>query len=368
MTHPGPQFRPPTDQARPPEGWSPQPPPMPPSPPRGGWYQAPSPPPPQRRNGLLILAIVAVVVVLAVLAGYLLRPRGNPEASPEPSGPTAIGPIPTPESTTPEPTETATMTHAPQQREAPSPVPSDLVTVHPEVPVPTPTTVGPDPTNPGYNSEEGRGGFIQPRESRPAVEAPDATPEQSWPNIPDPGPWTGPWQTVIGDRGSYQVPSEWQIEKPGLRRGYQTMGRTIVASTLAVHGPDACQGETDLSYVGLVKPAKDTDSQEQARLIAHQWALLINTEWEGDYYLVPEPVTMEFPFSDGTQGYLSTVTFVPRTQQDCDFPAMRVSVAVRGSQDATYSHGIIAVSYVGKEGELGLTLERQVLSSFAPHE
>ncbi|MDO5065746.1 MAG: hypothetical protein Q4D96_00495 [Propionibacteriaceae bacterium] len=383
MTHPGPQFTPAGGQPPPPPGWSPGPPPpmppsqLPPGPPPGGWYQAPPPPP--RRNGPLIAAIIAVVVVIAVMAGYLLWPKGNDQATPEPQSSTSIeppapSPSPTPESTPPSPTPTATAPTSPPAAQqvpgdAPPPVPEDLVTVHPELPAPTPTATGSNPTNPGYNPENGRGGFIQPRENRPPIEAPDATPEQTWPTIPDPGPWTGAWQTVAGERGIYQVPSDWKVEGPGVLRGYQVMGRTVGVNGIAVHGPDACQASEDLSFVGITKATdKAVNTQKYSRFVAHLWALVINTEWEGDYYLVPDPVTMEFPFADGTKGHLSTVTFVPKTKHDCDFPAIRVSAAIRTGDSGQQAHAIVAVSYVGKEGELGVALERQVLSSFRPPE
>lgn len=303
--------------------------------------------------------VIVLTLVLCVMA-YLIWPKGQ-QASPPPPTPT-----PTTATSIPSPTEPPT-TAQPEPGGAPSVVPTDLPTLDPPVPTPTPTVAGPDPVNPGYDPENGRGGFIEPRTDRPAVEAPDATPAQTWPSIPDPGPWQGEWTVVSGERGLYQVPAEWSVESPGTIRGYQTMGRTVAIQTSASYGPKSCQGN-DLAFVGLLKPAEDVEAADYSQWVAHYWALLINTEWEGDYYLVPKPVTTEFPFTDGTSGYLSTVTFVPKPAKKCDFPAVRVSVVMRSSTDGNTTHGMVAVSEVGKDGELGITRERQVLSTFRPNE
>lgn len=354
--------------------------PMPPMPPNGGWHQPPpGPPPPSGRNTGLIVALVAVLIVAAVLVGYVLWPKGEqtaepPAASPSPSpsvpaSPSASGTSPGP-STSPSPSVASGSTappssSAPTSGEAPPVVPSDLPTVNPDIPAATPTEAGPDPLNPGYDPEKGRGGFKEPRAERPPIEAPDATPAQEWPTIADPGPWTGSWQQVVGERGRYVVPADWVVDIDVLR-GYDTMAKTLVVRDSAAFGKDPCGGD-DLAFVGTMKPIEGKRQDALAEFMASSWSLLINTEWEGDYYLVPEPVTMEFPFADGLKGYLSTVTFVPKRPGECDFPAVRVSVVTRSTSDASRIAVMVMVSRVGKEGELGLTLERQILSSYVPN-
>lgn len=398
MTQPGPDPRFNAPHGQPPQGWYPpqqppapppgQPPsfsyppsgPMPPMPPNGGWHQPPpGPPPPSDGNTGLIVALVAVLIVAAVLVGYVLWPKGEqtaepPAASPSqspsaPASPAISEEPPSPSATSAPSTATGTTvppaTNAPASGEAPPVVPSDLPTVNPDIPAATPTEAGPDPLNPGYDPEKGRGGFKEPRAERPPIEAPDATPAQEWPTIADPGPWTGSWQQVVGERGRYAVPADWVVDIDVLR-GYDTMAKTLIVRDSSVFGKDQCQGE-DLAFVGTMKPIEGKRQDALAEFMASSWSLLINTQWEGDYYLVPEPVTMEFPFADGVKGYLSTVTFVPKHPGECDFPAMRVSVVTRSGGDPSQIAVMVMVSRVGKEGELGLTLERQILSSYVPN-
>lgn len=247
-----------------------------------------------------------------------------------------------------------------------------------QTPVPTtpgaasPTAQWSDLTgiNPGYRPDDPQNSnpfATEPRESRPPVARPDATPEQAWPSAePTPSELDG-WVEVDGglSRGRYRIPAGWTY-KDGLIMGYETMHQLVVGGEVSFDRDGQCQGDY-WSAVLLQKvattPADPADVTLQA---ARNWAQLRNTEWEGDYYEVPEPTLEPFTFDDGVEGSLATVSFVPMYSDEysCNTPAIRFSVASRADGAGFYS--MVAISHIGDPESLPQASERQILATLAP--
>lgn len=310
---------PPPSYGRPPSGPPPGPPYGPP-PSRGG-----------RGSSGLIIGAVALAVVL-ILGGVLFAALKNRE-------PSGVSPIETPSvgPSEPDPTE-------------PTPMPSESTSEDPGI-------------NPGYDPvEDPDKPFHQPRASRPPVAHPTATPEQTWPTFPPPeGELTG-WIEVDGEeRGSAKVPEGW-VSEEGMA-GYESMHDLMVMRYLALDRPGQCEGK-EFGLVGMMLPAEGGTPMRVAGGDVTRWAQMRNTEWEGDYYAVPEPEIEAFTFDNGNEGALATITFVPMYPHDysCNTPATRLTVVAQESGGKVYR--MVTVAHIGLPESLPVEHERRILATF----
>lgn len=228
-------------------------------------------------------------------------------------------------------------------------------------------TTDPRDVNPGYQPEETGGPFASPRPSRGPVLPPSATPTQTWPTFPDGGRPLAGWTTVdAADRGSYEIPSGWTYHD-GLFIGYETMrGLSVAATYISKDRENECGGTDEYSFMALLKPSPGGSAAKAAPTIARQWAEAANTQYEGDYYDVPEPASEPFTFADGRTGALATVTFVPvfADEYSCPAPAVRFTVVSLTSGTETYS--AVVRSAVGLPESLSEKAEREILARYRP--
>ena len=196
---------------------------------------------------------------------------------------------------------------------------------------------------------------------------PSATPTQTWPTFPDvASPLTG-WRTVdAADRGTYEIPSGWTYRE-GVFIGYETMrGVSVGAVYVSKDRADQCGGMNAYGFLALIKPSEGASAATTAPTIVGTWAVAANTQYEGDYYDVPEPHVEPFTFADGRTGSLATVTFVPAFVEEwgCPAPAVRFTVVSLTSGEKTYS--AIVRSAVGLPESLSVSAERGILARYRP--
>lgn len=218
--------------------------------------------------------------------------------------------------------------------------------------------------NPGYDPSPAEPpAFGEARESRPPVADPAATPEQTWPTFPSPGETLTGWVEMDGeDRGRYRVPADWTV-KPGLMVGYETLHEVVITSGVAFYREDQCAGENHYGFAGL-RPASDVSPRSAAYSDVTTWAQIRNTEYEGDYYEIPEPEFEDFTFDNGNTGALATVSFVPMypRERGCSSAAMRFTAVAQEHEGLTYR--MIVVAHIGHEDALSVEEERAVLATF----
>ena len=319
----GPQFQPPS----PPSFQAPQPPPrwQPPTLPSPQWGRPAKPP---FNVGLFVVLLVSVLISVATLLFLSFRPGSTSEDTP----------LPSPTTTRPGPSTPV----APPSGE-------DLSTI-----------------NPGYNPVPGAP-FASGRATREPVRPPSATPTQTWPDeVPPAHELTG-WRTFQADkeRGTFQLPADWEFSS-GTVFGYETMqGPSILAGSASFYRDDQCNGH-DYARTGVYRAQDGTDAARITARLAARWAQASNTQYEGDYYDVPEPTVGAFTFADGTEGTVASVTFVPAftSKYNCNAPATRITVVGRVSAGET--HGMIAIAQVGLPDSLTAAHEREILSRFVP--
>ncbi|AQP47190.1 hypothetical protein BW730_06355 [Tessaracoccus aquimaris] len=236
----------------------------------------------------------------------------------------------------------------------------------PGTPVPTITPSDYSGINPGWDPSNGSGPFSEPRESRPPVQPPTATPRQEWPDLEGPVTPVTEWTNVDGgtERGSYRIPSSGWTYKDGLMIGFETMQRVIGGNIVSFDREFECQGDY-WSAVMLRKAAADQpDLKRFTRLLVMDWAQMRNTEYEGDYYEIPAATVEPFTFADGGEGFIGSVSFVPMYQSkySCNTPAIRISAVTRTHDGLAYQ--MLAITHIGDAQSLPLATEREILATF----
>ncbi len=225
-------------------------------------------------------------------------------------------------------------------------------------------TVEPTLLNPGYRPSAGPGArpFAEPRTSRPPVQPPDATPAQTWPERESSTDLTG-WRDVVNpEGGGYRIPSGW-THKEGVVVGYETMNSIVAGGVASFDRDGQCQGD-DWGYVLILPRIEGGTAATIAEYSVTLFAQARNTEYEGDFYDVPVPVSTPFTFADGAAGALSTVSFVPMYPDDysCNTPAIRFTAVTREAGGA--AHTMLAVSHIGEAGSLSAAAEQEILATF----
>ena len=236
----------------------------------------------------------------------------------------------------------------------------------PGTPVPSFTPSDYSGINPGYQPSNGKGPFSEPRESRPPVQPPLATPKQEWPDVEGPVAPIAAWTTVDGgpERGSYRIPSTGWTYKDGMMMGYETMHRLVVGNIVSYDREGQCQ-DGYWSAVMLRKGAPDQPDLERfTRLLVTDWAQMRNTEYEGDYYEIPAAKVEPFTFDDGGEGFIGSVSFVPmyESRYSCNTPAIRISAVTRSHEGRAYQ--MLAITNIGDAQSLPLATEREILATF----
>lgn len=249
-------------------------------------------------------------------------------------------------------------------------LPTDRGGSTPEPPPPTSPSASPTAEwdrlraiNPGFEPGRLTGPFAEPRASRPPVAAPTATPKQEWPDVEAPVEKIAQWKPVDGEAfGLYQIPSTWEYRE-GLMTGNENARGIVIGRVVSYDRDKQCQGH-QWSKVMLLEPLRNVkDLAAMTRNEVWNWAQMRNTEYEGDYYAVPEPKVTPFEFADGAKGTLATVSFVPMYPDPytCNTAAIRYTIVSRIDRGRAYR--MIAVSHIGTDESLPVATERQILAT-----